>query len=214
MRRFGFFRHCAPLAMILLASGLHGQQTITMDDLEPDRTGDNSLERCLLDPEDCAPRTGGGAPPAPPPPAEPVPEPALPDWKEQSFDFGLISPPAGEMAEAKVRVLTLDFSFDKGSARPDAAGIAEMILLGDALQGDPYPAHRYVFVGHSTPDEGPEGRGLSFRRAALLADFVSRFVGLEQYRYQVAGLVAAVPLIKDAPNDKRNRRVEVILAPL
>ena len=183
--------------------------------MEPDRTGDNALERCLLDPEDCAPRTGGGSPPAPqPPPAEPVPEPALPDWKEQSFDFGLILPPAGEKTEVNVRVLTLDFSFDKGSARPDAAGIAEMILLADALQGDPYPAHRYVFVGHSTPDEGPEGRGLSFQRAALLADFVARVTGLDKDRYQVAGLVAAVPLLKDAPNDKRNRRVEVILAPL
>ena len=138
----------------------------------------------------------------------------MPDWREQSFDFGLISPPAGEKTEVKVRVLTLDFSFDKGSARPDAAGIAEMILLADALQGDPYPAHRYVFVGHSTPDEGPEGRGLSFQRAALLADFVARVTGLDKDRYQVAGLVAAVPLLKDAPNDRRNRRVEVILAPL
>ena len=116
-------------------------------------------------------------------------------------------------SQAAAPSVNLTVNFSKGSAELTPDAIRTLDQLGQALASKDLAGYRFRIEGHTdTVGTREYNQNLSDRRAAAVAEYVSRKFGVDPVRLQAVGmgengLLVPTPTQTSEP---RNRRVQVI----
>lgn len=104
--------------------------------------------------------------------------------------------------------LTVEFEYD--SDRPTPAGEKQLGSLAQALADPTLKGFRFMLAGHTDARGSDEyNQRLSERRALSVQRFLAQFK-IPPERISVVGFGEKRPLASIAPDDPRNRRVEIV----
>jgi outer membrane protein OmpA-like peptidoglycan-associated protein len=123
---------------------------------------------------------------------------------------------AGELARvlAARGVVALNILFETGQASIRPEGRAQLDELGRTLLGPPLDARRISIEGHGDAgltEKRPDA--LSAERAEAVRAYLRDNFAIAPARLEAHGFDTSRPRIPEAPEDRRNRRVEVRLLP-
>jgi outer membrane protein OmpA-like peptidoglycan-associated protein len=202
-----FVRLAAPAVALLLAlpvPGAHAQSGPSADQiinqLRP-KAGDlgGPTRGIRMLPQSGAPAADTGA-------AAPAPHAAAP-----STHVAAARPTATDATAAPSVNLTVQFA--NGSAELTPQAMSALDNLGRALSSAALSSYRFRIEGHTDTVGSPEmNRSLSERRAAAVAEYLTRKYGVQSARLEPVGMGEdhlLVPTPAQTP-EPRNRRVQVV----
>lgn len=108
--------------------------------------------------------------------------------------------------------LSVEFEFGSFELTPDAKAL--LTSLGQAITSDALQPYRFRLSGHTDAVGSEEfNQELSMARAEAVRQFLVAETGILTERLETAGLGETQLLFVGAPDDPRNRRVEVRVLP-
>ncbi len=109
--------------------------------------------------------------------------------------------------------VNLNVQFATNSAELTPAAIHTLTELGRALSNPALAGYRFRIEGHTDTAGRPEAnKALSDRRAAAVAEFLSKNFGVDRARLEPIGMGQDGLLVQTPPDtpEARNRRVQVV----